>query len=146
METEQQNPQQPQHLNLAVRTYFLQQGKHIARLNDILDSNILTHYLGKWLSVLIELILYALFVGIIICLFQIPHNIPLDDNNELYNKDVANIILCLQLACAILSLPILAFAILLGRNRKKNTLIRQAYEESLAMKHKFDEAVKTLNL
>lgn len=133
-------------LNSEAKAYFLQQGQSINKLNDILDSNILSHYLGKWFSIILEIALYILFIVILVSVFQIPNRIPIDDKNELYNKDFADIIFLIQVICSILSLPILLFANLLGRNRKKNTLIRKAYEESALMKERFDLASKSLNL
>lgn len=150
METEKQTPNP----DVAVKTYFLQQGHHISRLNDILDSNLFTHYVSKWLSALVETVLYGLFIMILICVFTTSNDISyyfeVNESTQLRaqisNSDLSAMILCFKILLAILSLPILAFALLLGRNRKKNTLIREAYEESLHMKHRFDQALKTLNL
>jgi hypothetical protein len=141
-------------LTLDAKTYFLQQGQSINKLNDILDSNILTHYLNKWFSVTIEFLLYALFIITLIGVFIIPDNLsfyfPVNETTQItaqiQNEDFAALIMCFKLICILLSLPLLLFAILLGRNRKKNTLIRKAYEESMKMKESFDLALKSLKL
>ena len=65
---------------------------------------------------------------------------------QIKNDEYIVFILIFKLVCVLISLPILLFAILLGRNRKKNTLIRKAYEESALMKERFDAASKSLNL
>ena len=140
--------------DINTRTYFLQQGQSIAKLNQILNSNILTHYLNKWFSVIIEISLYLLFIMVMISVFMIPTHLSFYfDVNEttqisaqINNQDFAALIMCFKIVCVLLSLPILVFAILLGRNRKKNTLIREAYEESKKMKTSFEAAIKSLNL
>lgn len=141
-------------LTLDARTYFLHQGQSINKLNVILDSNILTHYLNKWFSIIIEISLYILFIAVLIGVFIIPDNLsfyfPVNESTQIttqiHHEDFATLIMCFKLICILLSLPLLLFAILLGRNRKKNSLIRKAYEESLKMKENFDAAVKSLSL
>ncbi|MBL7934176.1 MAG: hypothetical protein JNM51_00020 [Bacteroidia bacterium] len=136
------------------RVYFLQQGQIINNLSDILDTNISTHSLNKWLSILIETVLYILFISILVGLFIIPDDpsFYFEVNNttqvtaEIHSEEFATLMMCIKLVCNILSLPILAFAILLGRNRKKNDLIKQAYQESMKMKMNFDEILKSMPL
>lgn len=141
-------------LNSDAKAYFIQQGQSINKLNDILDSNILSHYIGKWFSYMIELSLYILFSVIVIAVIMIPltQTITHEINSttqvtmQIKNDEYIVFILIFKLVCVLISLPILLFAILLGRNRKKNTLIRKAYEESALMKERFDAASKSLNL
>lgn len=146
--------QEHKNTNLDAKTYFLQQGQSIAKLNEILDSNILTHYINRWFSIIIEKSLYLLFIALMIGVFMVPTHLSFyfDVNNttqirtQISNQDFASLIMCFKMIVFLLSLPILVFAMLLGRNRKKNALIRKAYEESKKMKQSFDSAVKTLNL
>ena len=122
-------------LNSDAKAYFIQQGQSINKLNDILDSNILSHYIGKWFSYMIELSLYILFSVIVIAVIMIPltQTITHEINSttqvtmQIKNDEYIVFILIFKLVCVLISLPILLFAILLGRNRKKNTLIRKAY-------------------
>lgn len=115
-------------LNSEAKAYFIQQGQSINKLNDILDSNILSHYIGKWFSYMIELSLYILFSVIVIAVIMIPltQTITHEINSttqvtmQIKNDEYIVFILIFKLVCVLLSLPILLFAILLGRNRKKS--------------------------
>ncbi len=115
-------------LNSEAKAYFIQQGQSINKLNDILDSNILSHYIGTWFSYMIELSLYILFSVIVIAVIMIPltQTITHEINSttqvtmQIKNDEYIVFILIFKLVCVLLSLPILLFAILLGRNRKKS--------------------------
>lgn len=148
METPNQN------ISQQARAHFLHQGQSIAKLHDLLNSNILTHHLGKWLSVILEISLYLLILIIVLLALQIPLNIhvtiPSYDNSMVNldnnNKNVAMFVLLLQFIVILSALPLFLFARLLARNRKKSKLIREAYLEAEKMKQAFDVAVKDLHL
>lgn len=143
----------PNNLNHQSRTYFLLQGQSISKLNDILNSTIFAHYLRTWFSVIIEIILYLVFIATVILTVMIPTDLSLFIQKENFKftasiqyEDFANLMLGLKIFILLISLPILAFAILLGRNRKKNNLIRKAFTETQKMKEGFEKAIKELNL
>lgn len=147
-----ETPQQPD-LNMQARAYFLQQGQRIARLNDLLNSNIITHHIGKVFSVLLEITLYLLFVILVIYALSLPTAIEgsYDDGynavgGSYTNKDIIAVIIVVKFLLIILSLPLLIIARLLGRNRRKNSLIYQASVEANKMKEEFDKAVRELKL
>lgn len=134
-------------LNSQNRAYFAQQGQSIANLYAILNSSTLVHHLRKWLSVLLEIILYLSFIFILIGVIAIPTELKyffeLDEYNRLgisiRNADFEIFMIALKFIIALISLPMLLLAILLGRNRKKNELIRQAFEEVMKMKTRIDQ-------
>lgn len=140
--------------NTQVRAYFLRQGASIAKLHSLLDSSLFIHHLKKWLSILIEISLYLLFASIVLGTMFIPTEltefITLDESTHvgvtLHNKDFDVFVLILKLSLVLISLPILLFAMLLGRNRKKNALLHEAFTEVKKMKEGFDGAVKGLGL
>lgn len=140
--------------NTQVRAYFLQQGASIAKLHSLLDSSLFIHHLKTWLSILIEISLYLLFASILLGTMFIPTEltefITLDESTRvgvtLRNKDFGVFVLILKLSLVLISLPILLFALLLGRNRKKNALLHEAFTEVKKMKEGFDGAVRDLGL
>lgn len=81
---------------------------------------------------------------------ELTEFITLDESTHagvtLHNKDFDVFVLILKLSLVLISLPILLFAMLLGRNRKKNALLHEAFSEVKKMKEGFDGAVKGLGL
>ena len=145
------NPKQKE-LNAEARAYFLSQGRKISRIHSILSSNILIHYLKRWLSLLLELLCYSLFACILIVVLQIPKNpgVQVVYMNaikiEITSPDIENIVVFLKTLAVIISLALPGLAILLKRNRRKNKLIRQAFSEVEEMKEDFDKALNELRL
>jgi hypothetical protein len=141
-------------LSPQARTYFLVQGQSIGRLYEILNSNILIHHLRKWFSVCIEISLYLSFIIILLCMVfvrsDIRYYIDLQQYGEVeisyWNNYFEPAVLLIKMVVFLLSIPLLLFAILLGRNRKKNNLMHQAFVEVKKMKEGFDGAVKELKL
>jgi hypothetical protein len=136
--------------NHQTRAYFLEQGKSIGRLYDILNSNLFVHHLRKWSALLAEISLYILFFTAFAFIFFYPLVLEaqLGENPTVQVRLIIDefeaAISLFRLVLAILATPVLLFAILLGRNRKKNNLIRQAFNETKKMKEGFDMAVKEL--
>ena len=97
-----------------MHTYFLKQGKSIARVNNIISSNACTHHLGRWWSMLLEFLLYVAFIGGIFCLIGLAGN-----NAVLYG---------------LISLPFPFIALLLRLNRRRNILMLEAASEVQKMK------------
>jgi hypothetical protein len=142
-------------LDVKTRAYFLQQGQRIQKIHSILDSNILAHHLKKWFSLLVELALYLLFALTILGAICLPVNpfetsISIDDstriNIELHKDDIVALFITAKILLVVFCLPILGMALLLGRNRRKNALIREASEEAEQMKEAFDKAIVELKL
>lgn len=138
-----------------VRTYFLQQGQSIGRLHDILNSNLLTGTLKRGISILLELVLFVLFLAILLLVIYIPLD-PIQIEQALsesttatatiHNDDVMALMMVIKAALFTVALMPLILMVLMRRNRRKSALIHQAFEEVAQMKQKFDEAVKTLEL
>ena len=136
--------------NQNAKVYFLQQGQSISKLHGILNSNILMHHLRRWLSVVIEVFMYLFFLVMLIFAIVLPLQIPVNLNENtsvLFSaEEITEVLLILKFVTVVLSLPILAFALLLSRNRKKNNLIRKAFEETEKMRIAFETALKDLDL
>ncbi len=130
-------------LDHQTRTYFLAQGQSINRLHVLLSSNILIHHVSKWLSVILEIVLYFTFFILIIAAILIPTDLtayidlpsknfdpnvfdPRSFDIDVYNKDFTSMVYVVKFLVVILALPFLLFARLLARNRKKSNLIRTA--------------------
>ncbi|MCW3085952.1 MAG: hypothetical protein JWP12_3318 [Bacteroidetes bacterium] len=131
-----------------VRGYFLYQGQRINQLHEILNSNLFAYHLWKWFSMLIETILYVVFAVIIIKIAVMPTdaNHYISNTGNANSEDFTLMMQWIKVFLLLLSLPLLAFTILLGHNRKKNTLIREAFTEVNEMKEGFDKAVEELEL
>jgi hypothetical protein len=153
-QTATQAAPQPQSLSTDARTYFLKQGSSIQRLHEILDSNFLTGVAKRGISILIELVLFLVFVAGIALAVYIPtvieSAIPVTENTTaevgIRNKETTEAILLLKAGIVVLSLVPLAFMMVLKRNRRKGALIQEAYFEVEDMKKEFDSAVKGLRL
>ena|SRR6218665_300081 len=137
-----------------VRSYFLQQGQSINKLYSLLSSNVVAHHLKKWFSVLLEIIFFIVFIALVVWAIAIPTsiggNIPVSEyesiNYSYQNQQLTTMLMYAKAIIIALSLPVLAFALLLGRNRRKNKIIRAAFNEVEKMKAGFDLALKNLEL
>lgn len=135
--------------NSQIRVYFKNQSKHLLNLENLLKSNAVKHHLKSWLSLIFEILLYILFGLILIAIFCIPtsldYYIPVNETNGL-NLDYSNsslsfVLFTLKVLLLLAVTPLILFAILLGRNRRKNKLIREAYIEVTHMKEEHDKAL-----
>lgn len=109
-----------------------QQQAGLEKLSSILGSNVLTYHFKKWISILLELILYLLFVFGIILVIYLQLELNKASPNQALKKQ--SVVLFLQIFLVIFSLPAPLLAILQARNRKKNESIKQAFEELKTMK------------
>lgn len=139
--------------NNQVRAYFLQQGASIAKLQQILNSNLFVHHLHKWSSLLVELILYTCFVLCFILILAIPTSfqfqvmgLPISIELTPSPAELLALVVIIKLILILFTSPLLLFAVLLGRNRKKNALLHEAFTEVKKMKEGFDGAVRDLGL
>lgn len=112
-----------------------QQQAGLERLTNILGSNILAHHAKKWLSIFLEIALYLLFVSGIVAIICLPFMVDPNSSPEQQIAQEKLIHVC-QVLITIFSAPAPILAVLLTRNRKKNELIKQAFEEVKAMKNK----------
>ncbi|MDQ3110985.1 MAG: hypothetical protein M3R17_13915 [Bacteroidota bacterium] len=157
MENNQQNQQphsftqQQNDAEYALRFYFMQQGQNINKCNSILQSGLVIRGFKIFISVLLELLMYLLFIGAILLIILIPSDPMTVDNqiNEnasltvgLHSDLVTGIMMTTKLTIFIFSFPVLFCAILLRRNRKKSTLIARAADETGEMKKNFDVAMQ----
>lgn len=132
------------------QTYFLEQGKQIGKLHQILNSKVFMSRLRRLSSLCIELVLYVFFTAslcfILILPAASPQNFSIDDHNSLpmiyHNRDLEVLLIYLKILLLLALLPVLFLAVILGRNRKKNHLVRQALSEVKKMKEGFEEALR----
>lgn len=147
----QQPPQAPQP-DLALRSYFLQQGQSIIKIYSILQSNIVAYGFKAFLSVVLQIFCYLLFAFAIYVALSIPSDLPglaaeLSGKKMLAyipyeNEDITNFLLGIRILIAVISLPVLICAFLLGKNRRKSARIRKAFNEAELMKTNFDQATQ----
>lgn len=141
--------------NTNVSTYFLQQGQSISKVYDILNSSILTGYIKRGFSIVVEVLLGGLFFLLIFCSAIIPLD-PIQFTKELsddtlatatiHNEDLMAVMIGVKIFVFVVSLFPLVLLFLLRRNRKKGELIHVAFTEVEVMKKRFDEALKNLNI
>ena len=139
-------------MSIDTKAYFLEQGKSIVKSYTILNSNLFMHHLRKWTSVLFEISLYVIFLFILIFAFLYPSlmtqsvlqctRIPF----EAWHSEIYPVFIVTSIIIAATAIPVILLAIFLGRNRKKNNLIREAFTEVTKIKKEFDEAAKDLQL
>jgi hypothetical protein len=149
MQTERQN------LEINTRTYFLQQGQSIGKLYQILNSDILTSYLKRGISILLEILLLLVFIIMVVLIFLIPldpiqYTYILSEDTyasvKIHNNNFTAIIIIIKALLFIVALMPLSLSFLLRRNRKKGMLLHKAFEEVSLMKEQFDVAVRDLYL
>ncbi len=131
------------------QTYFLNQGKSIQRLHHILSSTVFIYQLKKWSSILLEISLYLFFASALIFIlwpvdFSAEVRLSHEESLELaYHNSSAHLqLIYFKLALFLALIPVLLLAVILGRNRKKNHLIREAFEEVKKMKEGFEEVLR----
>lgn len=132
----------------AMRHYIIQQGQAINQLNTMLDSSFVMRGFKAVISVLLEIVLYLLFAGVIVLIVLIPSD-PLVVTHEigrntelsagLHSDEITGLMIALKIALFILGLPVLLGAVLLRRNRRKSFLIGDAAEKTAEMKAAYEK-------
>lgn len=141
-------------INKQILDHFMKQGRGIDKLYGSLNSNIVMHHLRKWLSIIVESGLYLLFLSLLALAIWIPSELSLSYINEqgakfsasYTNDEISRVFSLLSFVMILFSLSALIFAIFLGRNRKKNNLIREAFTEVKKLKTDFDGIARDLRL
>ena len=141
-------------LNQQTLTYLLQQGRSIGVLNELLLPKKHILNINTRFILFTEIFLYCLIVCIIALVVYIPTeiitNFPLGRSFGFdigfKNEELQQLLFLIKIALIILSIPILAFAIVLRHNRLKNKMIRKAFIETEWMKLAFQKAIKDLDL
>ncbi len=139
--------------NQETRVFFLRQNHSIEKLYHLLNSDLFAYQIGKWFSIFIEVILYLFFTALIVMAVMLPVEIStyvnLADSDKLnikYHNDYFTY--CMVVFKAIIplaSLPVFFFALVLGRARKRNDLMQEAFIEVKKMKQNFDGKITDLN-
>lgn len=145
------NPQSDYNKETAMQNYILYQGQQINRLHGILQSSAIVRGFKTFLSVLLEILMYLLFLAAIVLLIMIPTD-PLVFSEQLNNTtsisgsihsdEIAGVMTLIKVMIFLISLPILFCAILLRRNRKKSALIDRAFAETDNLKKGFEQAMQ----
>lgn len=132
----------------AMRMYILQQGQAINQLNSILESSSVVRGFKAVISVLLEMVLYLLFIGVIVLIILIPSDPfvmthEFGRNSELtagfHSDEITGMIIALKVALFVLSLPVLLGALLLRRNRRKSFLIGSAAQKTADLKTNYEQ-------
>jgi hypothetical protein len=125
-----------------MRSYILVQGRSIIRLLDLLNSSLLLHHTRKWISVLLEIGLYLLFLLTLVgsTATSTVFSVSIAKGMKANVEDILPVLIVFSVCLLLLAFPALFLALLLRRNRKKSTRIREAFAEVQEMKRKFEEA------
>jgi len=106
----------------------------VDRLDTLLNSNLFKHQLKRGLSLVLECLFYLLFLVGLIAIVLLPFLVDgLVEGNTDSDKSLRFSVIG-QLVLAFFVVPAPFFALLLRRNRKKNELIRKAFEEVSKMR------------
>jgi hypothetical protein len=141
--------------DLKLRTYFLQQGQSINKLNDALDNSLLAGHLKRGVSILFEFLLFVaflffLFVAIYIPTDPLQFTQALNDTTSIsgsvHNDEVTAVMMIIKGVVFIASFMPILLMLLLRRNRKKGAMLHTVSVEVDEMKKRFDKAVKEFNL
>ncbi len=139
--------------NQETRVFFLKQNHSIEKLYHILNSELFVYHIKKWLSIVIETILYLFFAALIIMAVILPVEISTYVNlsdadilNIKYHDDYFTYFMVMLKAIVLLaSIPVFFFALVLGRARRRNDLMQEAFIEVKKMKQNFDGKITDLN-
>jgi TRAP-type C4-dicarboxylate transport system permease small subunit len=139
--------------DLLFRNHFLQHGQSINKLHTLLSSNFLTGKLKRTASIMLEIILFSMFLiflffAIYLSTSPIKITQKLDENTTitsvLHNDEVTLLMIAIKVIVFIASLMPLLVMLLLRRNRKKGVLIYESYTEVKLMKRRFEDYSENL--
>jgi hypothetical protein len=129
--------------------YFLQQGKSIQNLQDILNRDTFTHHLRGGFSIVLEVVLFMAVVFIVFIVVRIPSDLfhakitPYDGTHMImYNDTLSELLVAGKVILLGMSLIPLFLIVLLRRNRKKSKRIYSAFLEVTQMKKRFEEELR----
>ncbi len=122
-------------------TYFLLQGQSIVYLHKLMSKNASLYFIGRWTSIVLELLLYLLAIIVFILVVMLPNDlfsieIVVDANN---NLRISTWALLIKIVLALIPLLAIALARLLNRYRKEKQLNRTAFEIIETMRDRFAE-------
>lgn len=135
--------------------FLVEQSHSIQRLHEALQSNVVAHGLNAFLSVVFQLICYGIFAFTIYLAIMIPTDLPslLDMMGESHNRVIditvsipplTDFLLGVKVILALVSLPVLICAFLLGRNRRRAARMRRAFEELETLKRSHSYMMSTM--
>jgi hypothetical protein len=141
-------------LQTDVRTYFLNQGKHITELHAIIDRGVFRTLLSSLIYWFVEIALYLLFLAAIAIVFILPtelsHEVMISDktnlNMSLSNEDFKSLMYTIKFIFFLLALMPLILARVIRRSRYKSITIMEASAIADDMKKDFDKAIGNLSL
>jgi hypothetical protein len=147
-------PTQNAKLQTDVRTYFLNQGKHITELHAIIDRGVFRTLLSSLIYWFVEIALYLLFIAAIAIVFILPtelsHEVMISDktnlNMSLSNEDFKSLMYTIKFIFFLLALMPLILARVIRRSRYKSITIMEASTIADDMKKDFDKAIGNLSL
>lgn len=134
--------------------YLVEQGQAISRLHDTLLSNIVVYGMNYFFSVILQILCYLLFAFMIYLVIAIPSDVEVlketfNDGKttitaNLATEDLSIFFLSLRIILAIVSLPVLICAFLLGRNRRRAAKMRKAFEEASVLKKSYERMLRAM--
>lgn len=151
---ESQTTEQPVNGRHVSYQFLVEQSQSIQRLHETLQSNIVAYGLQVFLSVLFQIACYLIFVFAIYLAIMIPTDLPslldmMGEGNRVIDISLTipaltDFLLGVKVILALVSLPVLICAFLLGRNRRRARRMRRAFEELEVLKRSHDQMLNTI--
>lgn len=153
MEQTPNNPQASSGKNVSYQ-FLVEQSHSIQRLHEVLHSNMVAHGLNAFLSVIVQIVCYLIFILTIFLAITMPGNLQdlmiameadayLVVPKEIY-EPIAEFLMSIKIILAVVALPVLFCAMLLGRNRRRAARMRRAFEELETLKRSHSYMMSTM--
>lgn len=152
---QQTNPQQSNHTNTSIPyQYLVEQGLAIHRLTETLQSNIVAYGLNVFISIVFQIVCYLIFAFAIYLAIMIPTDLPsllemMGEGRGVIDVSITipaltDFLIGLKVILALVALPVLICAFLLGKNRRRAARMRKAFEEVELLKRSHNEMLSRL--
>lgn len=147
-------PTQNAKLQTDVRTYFLNQGKHITELHAIIDRGVFRTLVSSLIYWFVEIALYLLFLAALALVFMLPTELSREVmvsektslSMSLSNEDFKALMYTIKFIFFLLALMPLILARVIRRSRNKSIMLMEAFSIAYNMKKDFDKAIVNLSL
>ena len=143
------NPSNPGQVSSTPQDILVRHGQVIHQLDQLLESNVVMFGLRIFLSVVFQITCYLVFAGVIYLAIVLPSDLHdllrlLEVKREVIFlvpdiEVVSEFLVMIRIVLAVVALPMLLCAFLLGRGRRRTIRMRRAYEQVEALKAGYAE-------
>lgn len=117
---------------LALKFYFNQHRRQIEKLHNSLGTQLTAFQIKPWVSIMIELFLYAIILFVIYIIMQVlsmPNGYLLEFKEKGIDVEtLTTFLIFIRIIFMLMCIPILLMAFIIRTNRKKNESMRDALE------------------